>query len=370
MGVQRAQRWRLGASLAAAICGPLAVFLVAGAGEGGVAPSPPVAAAAATPAGSSGNVAPKAFSGGDSIGEIELTPEARKWIRKGLSFLASRQNIDGSWDTEYRRNTGVISVALLAFLASGNPPGRGEYGVASAKGLNWLLKQAKPSGMIVCQSSHGPMYEHALSTLYLAEVWGQTRRPEVKDKLKRAVNLIVNAQNKNGQWSYQPIPHGGDLSVTIMQVMALRAAHDAGIAVPKKTIDRAIGFVRRCHNKDGGYNYQGRGPSSVALTAAGACSLQFAGDYSAKQVQDGLEYLLKKQKGGFGHYWYTSYYAVHAFYFAGGDYWKRWYPESRSQILKKLKRYRNGSHDGRILDTGWAVMCLSLPHRYLPIYQR
>ena len=27
--------------------------------------------------------------------------------------------------------------------------------------------------MIVCESSHGPMYEHALSTLYLAEVWGQ-----------------------------------------------------------------------------------------------------------------------------------------------------------------------------------------------------
>ncbi len=265
----------------------------------------------------------------------------------------------------------MIAVALLAFLASGNPPGRGEYGVASAKGLNWLLTQAKPSGMIVCQSSDGPMYEHALSTLYFAEVWGQTRRPEVKDKLKRAINLIVQAQNKSGKWGYQPIPHGGDISVTIMQVMALRAAHDAGIAVPKKTIDRALKFVRKCHNKDGGYSYQGPpGGSNMARTAAGVCSLQFAGDYSAKEVEDGLSYLLKGQDKSYSHFFYAQYYGVHAFYFAGGEHWKKWYPKARKQIIAKLNRYKDGSHDGRILDTGWAVMCLSLPHRFLPIYQR
>jgi hypothetical protein len=354
-----------GIALAAALaCIPHAV-------ESGEAP--------AEGAGGKGNVAPRALSGGDAIVEIKMTPEARRAIRRGLAFLAGRQNIDGSWDTEYRRNTGVIAVALLAFLASGNPPGRGEYGVASAKGLAWLLSQAKPSGMIVCQTSHGPMYEHALSTLYLAEVWGQTRRPEVKNKLKRAIEVIVGAQNNAGGWKYQPIPAGADMSVTVMQVMALRAAHDAGIAVPKKTIDRAIKYIRRCHNKDGGYNYAGPpGASNMPLTAAGVCSLQFAGEYSAKEVQDGLEYLLKGQDSGHGHFWYTNhghfwytnYYAVHGFYFAGGKYFEKWYPKARAKIIKSLAKSKNGSHRGRILDTGWAVMCLSLPHRFLPIYQR
>jgi hypothetical protein len=343
-----------------------AALLAGGGASGGEIPSPPPAVPPAAP-----SAGPKPFTGGDNIGKIELTPEARKAIRRGLAFLASRQNIDGSWDTEYRRNTGVVSVALLAFLASGNPPGRGEYGVSSAKGLNWLLTQCKPSGMIVCESSHGPMYEHALSTLYLAEVWGQTANPQVKDKLKRAINVIVHAQNKDGGWKYQPIPAGADISVTVMQVMALRAAHDAGIAVPRKTIDKAVGYIRKCHNKDGGYNYSGPpGGSNMPRTSAGVCSLQFAGEYSADEVRDGLEYLLKGKESDYSHFWYTQYYGVHAFYFAGGDYWKKWYPDARKRILAKLDRYKNGSHDGRILDTGWAVMCLSLPHRFLPIYQR
>jgi hypothetical protein len=330
------------------------------------APAPPPAA----PSGPAGAPAQAGGSISDEIGEIPMTAEADKAVRKGLGWLAGRQNLDGSWDTEYRRNTGVMAVALLAFLASGNPPGQGEYGVASAKGLRYLLTCAKPGGMIVRDSSHGPMYEHALSTLYLAEVWGMTRSPEIKDKVKRAIELIIQAQNKEGQWGYQPIPHGGDISVTIMQVMALRAAHDAGIEVPRETIERALKFVRKCHNSDGGYSYTGPpGLSNMPRTAAGVCCLQFAGEYKAKEVRDGLDYLLKGQDGDYGNYFYAQYYGVHAFYFAGGEYWKQWYPKARQQLLAKQNQ-GNGSWGDNVLDTGWAVMCLSLPHRYLPVYDR
>lgn len=306
----------------------------------------------------------------EPIPQIQMTPEARKAVQRGLAWLASRQNLDGSWDTEYRRNTGVMAVALVAFLASGNPPGRGEYGVASARGLTYLLSCAKPSGMIIRDTSHGPMYEHALSTLYLAEVWGQTQQPAIKDKLKRAVEVIIQAQNENGRWGYQPIPHGGDISVTVMQLMAIRAAHDAGIEVPAETIQRAIKFVNHCQNEDGGFNYSGPpGGSNMPRTAAGVCSLQFAGDYSAQQVRKGLDYLLNGQQDATSHFYYMSYYAVHAFYFAGGGYWEKWYPTAREQILAK-QNSKDGSWGGRVLDTGWAVLCLSIPHRYLPIYQR
>jgi len=330
------------------------------------APAPSGPAVASAP----GSPAAGRSSVSDEIGEIPMTPEADKAVRRGLSWLAGRQNLDGSWDTEYRRNTGVMAVALLAFLASGNPPGQGEYGVASAKGLRYLLTCAKPSGMIIRDTSHGPMYEHALSTLYLAETWGMTRMPEIKDKLKRGIELIIQAQNKDGQWGYQPIPHGGDISVTIMQVMALRAAHDAGIEVPKETIERALKFVRKCHNEDGGYSYTGPpGASNMPRTAAGVCSLQFAGEYKAKEVSDGLEYLLKGQDGDYGNFYYGQYYGVHAFYFAGGEYWRQWYPKARKQLLDKQDK-ANGSWGGNVLDTGWAVMCLSLPHRFLPVYDR
>lgn len=308
------------------------------------------------------------------VTEMEITPATEKAIQRGLSFLASRQNLDGSWDTEYRRNTGVMSVSLLAFLASGNLPGVGEYGVASAKGLTYILSRAKPNGMITQDPSHGPMYEHALSTLYLSEVWGQTRQMAIKDKLKRAVELIISAQVRSGRaegvWGYQPLPAGGDISVTVMQVMALRAAHDAGIQVPRETIERAMKFVNYCRNADGGYAYTGPpGPSGVARTAAGVCCLQFAGNYTAAQVKEGLDYLVKNAVGDYDNYYYGNYYGVHAFYFAGGDFWKQWYPKMRDELLAKQNK-DDGSWNGRILDTGWSVMCLSMPHRFLPIYQR
>ena len=37
--------------------------------------------------------------------------------------------------------------------------------------------------------------------------------------------------------------------------MALAAARDAGIDVPKETIDRAIDYVKKSQNGDGGFRY-------------------------------------------------------------------------------------------------------------------
>lgn len=70
--------------------------------------------------------------------------------------------------------------------------------------------------------------------------------------------------------------HGddADLSVTVCQVMALRAAHNTGVFVPKATIDRAIEYVTRCQNDDGGFAYmanvdgESRFPRSAAALVA------------------------------------------------------------------------------------------------------
>ena len=83
------------------------------------------------------------------------------------------------------------------------------------------------------------MYSHGFATLFLAECYGMSKRTELRDKLSLAVKLIVNSQNKEGGWRYYPKKEDADISVTVCQVMALRAAHNAGIHVPKETIDRA-----------------------------------------------------------------------------------------------------------------------------------
>ena len=55
-----------------------------------------------------------------------------------------------------------------------------------------------------------------------------THRPEIREKLQKAVRLIIDTQNGEGGWRYQPVRRDADLSVTICQVNALRAAPEEG----------------------------------------------------------------------------------------------------------------------------------------------
>ena len=77
----------------------------------------------------------------------------------------------------------------------------------------------------------------------------------IRDKLSLAVQLIVDSQNKEGGWRYNPKKEDADISVTACQVMALRAAHNAGLHVPQETMKKAVEYVKKCQNRDGGFCY-------------------------------------------------------------------------------------------------------------------
>ena len=87
-----------------------------------------------------------------------------------------------------------------------------------------------------------------------------------------------------------PQAYEADISVTITQVMALRSARNAGLSVPKETIERAITYVRQCQNPgDGGFRYMlSSGGSAYPRSGAGVASLQYAGIYEDDAVTDGL----------------------------------------------------------------------------------
>src|SRR5262249_38053787 len=141
--------------------------------------------------------------------------------------------------------------------------------------------------------SHGPMYGHGFGTLFLAEVHGMVHDRELRDRLrdtlKRAVKLVVDYQNREGGWRYKPGDPDADVSVTICQIMALRAARNAGYYVPKSTVDRCIAYVKRCQNKDGGFRYQQQsGVSQFARSAAGVVALQCAGVYKGAEIDNAL----------------------------------------------------------------------------------
>src|SRR5690606_6767441 len=143
-------------------------------------------------------------------------------------------------------------------------------------------------------------------------------------------------QNDEGGWRYQPDSVEADISVTVCQVMALRAARNCGIAVPKETIDRAVDYVERCQNPDGGFMYQliRRGESAFPRSAAGVVALQSAGVYEGRAVEKGIAYLARHlPRPGVFHYqvnyYYGHYYAAQAMWQAGGATWERWYSAIR-----------------------------------------
>ena len=150
-------------------------------------------------------------------------------VDRGLEYLAGQQEAGGSFPTGVsgKPNTGVTALCLLAFMGRGHAPGRGPYRETVGRTIEFLLDSRQENGLIVRPggNSHGPMYEHALATLGLIEASGWLVEPEIREACQQAVDLIVHAQNREGGWRYQPQPNDADLSVTVMQVVALRADH-------------------------------------------------------------------------------------------------------------------------------------------------
>jgi hypothetical protein len=240
------------------------------------------------------------------------------------------------------------------------------------------------------------MYGHGFATLFLAEVHGMVPNMETKDRLKgtleRAVKLIINSQNSEGGWRYRPTPNDADISVTICQIMALRAARNAGFAVPKTVADKCTKYVKNCQellgNGAGGFRYQpSGGPVGFARTAAGVVALYSAGIYEGKEVDGGLNFLMRYMPGNPNarfdremnmHYYYGHYYAAQAMWTAGGRFWREWYPAIRDELLRSINqgghRQANGSwYNGGICPhycTAMALIILQIPNNYLPILQR
>jgi hypothetical protein len=314
----------------------------------------------------------------------EITDAQKRAVERGLEWLARRQLPDGAFGAEGTRHAGITALAGLAFMQAGNLPGRGRYGVNVRKALDFTLASTAQSGLIAADQAQSPMYGHGFAALFLAEVYGMSPDDEVREKLQRAIRLILRSQNPEGGWRYQPVPMDADISVTICQIMALRAARDAGIKVDKVVIDRAIQYVRNCQNPDGGFSYMARqgagggfggGASGYARTAAGAASLFYAGVYQGDDISRAMAYLRQYTPGvnpppeGESHYFYGNYYAVQAMFLAGGDSWGTYYPAVRDQLIQRQQSAGNWSGDyTEDYSTAMALLILQMPNRYLPVF--
>jgi hypothetical protein len=235
------------------------------------------------------------------------------------------------------------------------------------------------------------MYDHGIAALMLGEVLGMVNedRPGFQS-LSRvyldAVNLILRAQNvakdrsSTGGWRYHPNSTDSDISCSGWQLLALRAAQENNLPVPKRNIDSAVAYIKRCAHPLGGFGYQPGGDPNLARTGTGILSLQICGDFNSPEAFQGGDWLLKNPlqwKGPF--FFYGVYYCAQGMYQLGGEYWKQWRALTEAILLPH--QYPDGSwpvppeethelHAGNAYCTAMAVLALSVDFKYLPIYQR
>ncbi len=324
----------------------------------------------------------------DDLLPKHVTEKSQLAVSRGLEFLAKTQGQDGSWkhaSDGAQYPVSMTALAGMAFLANGNTTSRGPYADQVRKTVRYLIRQQSSSGLIAgrAQENGRPMYGHGFSLLFLATAYGMETDPRIRDEMhdviRDAVKLTASGQSALGGWTYTP-GSGDEGSVTITQMQALRAAHNAGFTIPPKTIDNAIRYLERCKTPDGGirYAFHSGNDTRMPISAAAICCLYSAGEYDSPLAESCLELVFdsfmsnKQNWNRYGHSYYANFYAAQAFYQAGDEYWDEFFPVTRDQLIDQQADDGSWTGDGvgPTYGTSLSLVILQLPYKFLPVYQR
>ncbi|MCX7886741.1 MAG: hypothetical protein N3B01_05730 [Verrucomicrobiae bacterium] len=305
---------------------------------------------------------------------------ATRAVVAALRWLKKQQQPDGSWPaTSYR--LGISALATLAFLGHGETPDSAEFGVTLTQAFRFLSQGFDP---------HGNLYEQALAAYALAEAYGMTRTPSLREPLVRRIELLLQAQQAPktdplhvGGWRYSIVSSDADTSVTGWCVQALTAARLAGIEVPQATLDAASQFLWNLY-RDGSFGYQQPG-GTTSTTAIGVLCLMLLGHGHDPRIGTALEKLKpvrfdwEKTEAPLGMVLHQWYYLTQVFFQAGGNYWKNWNEQFRETLL------RQQADDGHwelpamskekefnvppVYSTALCALMLEVYYRYLPTYR-
>ncbi len=332
-------------------------------------------------------------------------------VSRGLRWLASVQNRDGSWSLndwenhDRRNNAGdaaATALALLPFLGAGQTHESGVYKETVAKGLNWLLEHQKTDGDLRAGlDNEAGMYAHGQATIDLIEAFALTGDAKLRDPAQRAIHFIERAQHRAGGWRYVPNQEG-DTSVLGWQLMALQSARMSGpgLAVDPDTLQladyyldlastskgRGGGDVSERYRRDGVlYRYQANHEPTASMTAEGILCRMYLGwrkdDPRLMLAVDWLSQNHAPADGEFNlYYWYYATQVMHHF---GGTAWKRWNDQIKDILIlsQETKGTDAGSWDpdedywasrggGRIFATAMAVCILEVYYRHLPLFKQ
>jgi len=200
-------------------------------------------------------------------------------IERGVGFLLRTQNRDGSWgvDIEERGSAhhdlrdGSCALAVYTLLKCGLTA---EH-PAIQRAMAFLLENTP---------------HHTYSTGVQLHALGALKDPALKKRMQQLLEILLDL-GESGGWDY-PRLNRPDLSNTQVAALGLRAAHAAGLSVPKATWGDLVQIALRYQEKPveipgtallpkekrrmAGFGYEPGGAASASMTTAGLTILGIA----------------------------------------------------------------------------------------------
>ncbi len=354
-----------------------------------------------------------------AYGGTEKTEAA---VLKGLRWLASRQDSDGTWSLSGRHRADARSktatypdggfeenkaaataLALLAFQGYGQThldgPHEGFRRVMESA-VKGLLRRRAADGSFTRYARnehehlrrHQLMYTQAMCAFALSELYALTKDSSLRGPAQKAIDFLVERQHRHGGWKYGMDGDalnnsGSDLSVTGWVMMALQSARMGGLEVPQKTlygIDRFLGKVARVGGRCYAYDIF-RKQWSLAMTAEGLLCRQYLGwKRDDERMTAGADLLTENRISFRGerrdvYYWY---YATQVLHNMEGDHWQRWNEAMKRELVAQQEGEGEqigswspegdawGEYGGRLYTTCLSVFMLEVYYRHLPIYSQ
>jgi hypothetical protein len=340
------------------------------------------------------------------VGRYGGTKQTERAVAGALSWLARHQNVNGSWGI--RRYTGRCrdrtctgpgsadaesggtALGLLPFLGAGQThQSPGPYQKNISKAIRWLMAIQKPNGDLSGGgNSHHQMYQHGLATIALCEAYGMTQDSRVGMAAQAAVKFIESGQNEQGSWRYTHGTNSSDTSVFGWQMMALKSAMMAGLAVDANKMQLGRDWLQKVADPSlgssslGRFSYVPGGQPTPCMSSVGLLIKQYTGSRANDpELLGGMQYLMANLPDEDQRNMYYWYYAAQVMHHMGGQDWDKWNRRMRRILVESQaeKGCATGSWDpagdawgsggGRLMVTSLAALTLEVYYRYLPLYK-
>jgi len=303
-------------------------------------------------------------------GQDAIPSQVDEMYTKGIRYLANTQTEEGNWPDTYGRLAGVVGLAVMALMSTGEDPNSGPYADNIRKALDYILKQQNEETGYIGDT----MYNHGFATLALAEAYGVVDMPGLGSALQKAVDLSLTAQqnNRQGSWRYNPSSRDADTSVAGAVLVSLYGARNAGIAVPDEAFEDALDYFDSMRTSNGGYGYSNPSHPNFNRTAIGLLIFSLSHRDDEEHLKKSIDYLSSNLNYRDPSYaYYFEYYMSQALFQADLELWEKW-NKINIRYLSTIQS-PDGSwpgSNGTTFSTSAALLSLALNYRLLPIYER